>query len=286
VTGIGYGPGADIGARMDSHPLRLFIRCRRVGPNSGEPVSMMLYAGSREGREARVPARTDIPPAREEGLFRSARRCTLFASLPMKDLRTIVARGYERRLDKRATAFRQGDRADTVYLLLQGRLKLLITGPSGRLIVLAFVGPGEAFGYIAPMAETAHVYTAQALEDSRVIAWPAKVFEDVVGRYPRVARNLLRIIARRLQADSSRLHELVTEPVARRLARAVLRLALSSGSRRAPAVALMQQDLAELLGTTPPTLSRILGRWEKQGLVLAGRERIVVTNPDGLAAIA
>lgn len=247
---------------------------------------MTLHAGNREGREARSPARPDIPLAREEALLRSARRCALFASLPMKDLRAIVARGFERGIDKRATAFRQGDRADSVYMLLQGRLKLLLTGPSGRLIVLAFVGPGEAFGYVAPMAETAHAYTGQALEDSRVLIWPARVFEDIVGRYPRVARNLLRIIARRLQADSSRLHELVTESVARRLARAVLLLARSSGSRSAPAVALMQQDLAELLGTTPPTLSRILGRWEAQGLVLTGRQRIVVTDPDGLARIA
>jgi CRP-like cAMP-binding protein len=247
---------------------------------------MTLHAGSHEDRTGGFHAPSDVSRAWEEAVLRSARRCGLFSSIAGQDLRTFLALGHERRIRRRATAFRQGDRADSVYMLVQGRLKLLLTEPNGRLIVLAFVGPGEAFGHVAPMAETVHTYTAQAVEDSGALVWPAKAFEDIVGRYPRVARNLLRIIARQLQADWTHLHELVTEPVACRLARAVLRLVRSGGSHKAPAVALMQQDLAQLIGTTPPTLSRILGRWEAQGLVLAGRERIVVKDPHGLAAIA
>jgi CRP-like cAMP-binding protein len=214
------------------------------------------------------------------------RRCKLFAAVPVPELRTILALGREQYFAKRATVFRQGDRAASIYVVIQGKVKLFLTGPSGRAIILTFVGPGGTFGYLATLAGTAQAYTAHAIEESRVLAWPAGTFEEILRRYPTVAKNTLRFTAQQLQADWSRLHDLATEPVARRLARAFLRLARASCHRKAPALAMMQQDLAEFLGTTPPTLSRILGRWEARGLVSAGRERVVITHPEGLAKIA
>lgn len=246
-------------------------------------------AGEAVGREspgARSPESTRDAAGAEGTLLRTLRRCKLFASVPTPVLRTILAAAEERGIAKRTTVFRQGDRADSIYVIVHGKVKLLLTGPSGRGIILTFVEPGETFGHLAPMAGTARTYAAQAIEDSRVLAWPAETFEEILSNSPTVARNMLRFIARQLQADWNRLHDYATEPVARRLARTVLRLARVRGYRRAPALAMMQQDLAEFLGTTPSTLSRILGRWEARGLVTAGRERIVVTSPEGLARIA
>ena len=252
----------------------------------GSSGEIIVHADSHEVRGARPRERPDASPLSEEVLLRSLRRSGLFASLGFRDLRSILALGHDRHIDRRAVVFQQGDRPDGIYVIVHGRLKLWLTGPSGRLLILALVGPGEAFGYAASMAETLRAYTAQAAEESDALVWPAQVFEGIVARYPPVGRNLLRIIARQLQANWSRLHELVTEPVPRRLARTVLQLARATGSRKSPVVALMQQDLAELLGTTPPTLSRILAHWEARGLVVAGRERIVVTDVDGLSRVA
>jgi CRP/FNR family transcriptional regulator, nitrogen oxide reductase regulator len=246
-------------------------------------------AGGASGREspgARSPGSTRDTAGAEEVLLRTLHRCKLFASVPIPVLRTILAVAQERGIAKRTTVFRQGDRADSIYVIVHGKVKLLLTGPNGRGIILTFVEPGETFGYLAPMAGTARTYTAQAIEDSRLLGWPAETFEEILRSSPVVARNTLRFTARQLQADWSRLHDYATEPVAHRLARTVLRLARARDHRRAPALAMMQQDLAEFLGTTPPTLSRILGRWEARGLVTAGRERIVVTSPEGLARIA
>jgi CRP-like cAMP-binding protein len=221
-----------------------------------------------------------------ETLLRTLRRCKLFTSVPVPELRTILTLGQEQYVAKRATVFRQGDRTHGIYVVLQGKFKLFLTGPSGRGIILTLVEPGEPFGYIAAMAGTARAYTAQATEDSRVLVWAAETFEEILRRYPRMTRNILRLTARQLQAEWSRLHDLAADPVARRLARTVLRLARASGQHRRPVLAMMQQDLAELLGTTPSTLSRILGRWEARGMVTAGRERVVIAHPEGLAKIA
>jgi CRP/FNR family transcriptional regulator, nitrogen oxide reductase regulator len=246
-------------------------------------------AGDVAGREspgAGSPESTRDTPGAGEALLRTLRTCKLFASVPPAELGTIVAMAQERHIAKRDTVFRQGDRADRIYVIIQGKVKVLLTGPGGRGIILMLAEAGETFGYLDPVAGTARAYTAQAVEESRVLAWPAASFEEILRRYPAVARNALRLTARQLQTDWSRLHDLATEPVARRLARTILRLARARGHHKMPVLAMLQQDVAELLGTTPATLSRILGRWEARGLVTTARERIAVTHPEGLAKIA
>ena len=221
-----------------------------------------------------------------EDLLRVIRRCPLFGSLREADLWNVLAMGQARRILKREVAFRQGDRPDEIYVLTRGKMKLRLGGPGGRSIILAFVGPGEAFGYPALMARTPHTHAAQAVVESSVLAWDVDVLEGLLRRYPAITKNALRLTARQVQDDWSRLYALVTEPIARRLARALLRLARAGRYGKAPVVSMMQQDMAEFLGTTPPTLSRILGKWEARGLVAAGRERIVILHPEELVQIA
>ncbi len=225
-------------------------------------------------------------PGPDDASLRMIRRCPLFASLSAAGLRDILAIGQVRGIARQEAVFRQGDRADRIYVLVLGRIKLFLGGPGGRGIILAFVDPGEAFGYLAPLAGTIRAHAAVAVTESLVMAWDAQAFEDLLRRYPAILSNALRLTARRIQADWSRLHALVTEPVGRRLARALLRLARADRHGKAPVVSMLQQDLAEFLGTTPRTLSRILGKWEARGLVAAGRERVVVLRPAGLLRLA
>lgn len=194
--------------------------------------------------------------------------------------------GQTRRIMRREAVFSQGDRPDGMYLLTQGRVKLLLSGPGGRDIILAFVDPGEAFGYLALLAGTTQAHTAQAVTESSVLAWSAKVLEDLLRRYPAIMRSALRLTAGQIQDEWRRLYALATEPVARRLARVLLQLARGGRHEKAPVVSMMQQDLAELLGSTPPTLSRILGGWEARGLVAGGRERVVIRDSERLSRIA
>lgn len=221
-----------------------------------------------------------------QGLLRVMRRCSLFVSLPPTGLRTLLAEAQERHIMRREAVFRPGDRPDGIYLLTRGRMKILLGDSGGRSFTVAFVEPGEAFGYLDVMAGTAHTHAAQATVESSVLAWDVPVLQSLLRRYPATTKNALRLTARQAQDSWNRLYTLATKPVARRLARVILRLARPRGKGKAPIVSIMQQDLAEFLGTTPPTLSRILGKWEARGFVSAGRERIVILRPEELVHIA
>ena len=91
-------------------------------------------------------------------------------------------------------------------------------------------------------------------------------------------------------AAPARYRELATETVERRLAHALLRLMEQSGVERDGMIRLdmplSRQDLAEMIGSTLYTVSRILSGWESRGLVEAGREKIAIVRPQSLSLIA
>jgi CRP-like cAMP-binding protein len=105
-----------------------------------------------------------------------------------------------------------------------------------------------------------------------------------------LALNGLRMVAQRFRDLQRRYKELATERVERRVARTLLRLTRQTGKRTAEGVLLdlplSRQDLGELTGTTLYTVSRILSRWEQEGLIITGRERVTVRKPHGLVSIA
>jgi CRP-like cAMP-binding protein len=129
-----------------------------------------------------------------------------------------------------------------------------------------------------------------ALDDVMALAITPRDFEDLLVQHPRVAINLLHFAAGKLRAVHSRLRELSTERAERRVARTISRLAAQIGRRTGDGVLLdaplTRQTLAELSGTSLFTVSRTLKEWERQGLLLIGRERVVVVDTHALATLA
>jgi CRP-like cAMP-binding protein len=162
--------------------------------------------------------------------------------------------------------------------------------PEGDQVILHLVHPGEMFGGIAVLGDATYPVSAQALEDCQALAWDGEGMAGLMERTPRLALNALRLLAGRVQELQDRVRELATERVERRVARTLLRLARQAGRKVENGVwidlPLSRQDLAEMTGTTLFTVSRVLSRWEQQGLVEAGRERVLIRFPHGLVRIA
>jgi CRP-like cAMP-binding protein len=86
-----------------------------------------------------------------------------------------------------------------------------------------------------------------------------------------------------MQELHSRIREFSTEDVESRLAHALVRLTMQAGRHTADGILIdfpvTRQDIAEMIGTTVPTVSRMLNGWAERGLVDIGRLRIVVREP-------
>lgn len=191
---------------------------------------------------------------------------------------------------KGADVFQQGQDARSFYLLLNGHLRVYRLTPGGQQVVVRFVSPGELYGVAMALGRSTYPATANAVVDSVSLAWPTTSWPRLSSAYPSLVANTLRTVGGRLQDAHTRVVEMSTEQVERRIAHALLRLAEQSGRPVSTGILIdfpiSRQDVAEMTGATLHTVSRVLSAWEEKGLVESGRQKITLTDPDRLSKLA
>ena len=218
------------------------------------------------------------------------RRVGVFEEATDDDLKLVAQKGLERSIEEGGFFFFQGDPAKYAYVLTSGRAKLLQTNPAGQQVNLRTLNAWEMFGALGAVREqAAYPATAQALEDSTALAMESSFIHELLQTRPYLSFGLMQLMTGYIQEMQHRYRELATEKVERRIARALLRLTSQMGTKSAEGnieLPFTRQELAEMSGTTLYTVSRVLSEWERQALVEAGRERVVIRSPHGLVQIA
>ncbi len=216
----------------------------------------------------------------------------IFGGLGPDAIADVLRLGRQQDLPRGAALFTQGAAATGVHLVLQGFVKVVQTGSDGRQIVIAIVGPREPAGVLALLGDDqTYPATVLALVPSVVLSWSGAALQELRDHHPALALNAMRALGDRTREAHARLREAAGDPVERRLARTVLRLAARLGARGLDgavviAAPLTRQDLAELAGTTLATASRVLSAWKQAGILGGGRMRVVVRDRHRLARLA
>jgi CRP-like cAMP-binding protein len=214
----------------------------------------------------------------------------LFNAMSGAELDDVVAHAKSKRIPKGVAVFREGEIAKSFFVLLHGRLKVIKVTPQGQQMIVRFVNPGDIYGIAKALRRDDYPGTAIAVVDSVTLAWPSEIWDSFMAAHPTFATNVMGTMGQRLQEAHTRLKELSTEEVERRVAHTLLRLITQSGRKIEEGVVvdfpITQQDIAEASGTTLHTVSRILGGWESAGLVGVERRKIVVRDVQGLTALA
>jgi CRP-like cAMP-binding protein len=217
------------------------------------------------------------------------RQVSVFQNATDEDLKLIAGHGIERSIEEGEFFFFQGDPADYLYVLISGRAKLMQNNPAGQQVNLRTISEWQMFGALGAVKEGAsYPASAQALENSTALAIRSDYLHELMQTRPYLSFDLMKLMTGYIQEMQERYRELATEKVERRIARSLLRLAAQMGTKSEGGIELTftRQDLAEMSGTTLYTVSRVLSDWERQGLVEAGRERVLIRNPHGVVSIA
>lgn len=213
-----------------------------------------------------------------------------FANSSREEQDDILRQASILRLNSGVAVFEQGAPATRFYLLVHGRLKATQLTGDGQRVLVRVVNPGDLFGFVRALGRRDYPATATASQDSLVLAWPTSQWEPLLVRHPGFALNTVQAIGERLQEAHVRFCELATEEVERRVAHTVLRLVQQSGRPEAEGIRIdfpvTRQDIAEMTGTTLHTVSRILSAWEDRGLVVGGRQKLLVRDPQQLMRVA
>src|SRR5215216_6672050 len=214
----------------------------------------------------------------------------MFAGVGGDRLDEILNEAQSLRYAKGTNVFEQDAPATSFFILLDGHLRVAKLTPAGQQVVVRFVAPGEIFGVAKAIGRTTYPATATAVVDSVALVWPSAAWPRLIEKNPALAANALQTVGSRLQEAHTRVVEMSTEQVERRVAHALLRLAKQAGRKVEQGVEIdfpiSRQDVAEMTGTTLHTVSRILSAWEQQGLVEGGRQRIVLREPHKLFSLA
>ena len=145
-------------------------------------------------------------------------------------------------------------------------------------MTIRYLRGGDLAGCVAVFCSIRYPATAVVVEDAELIWWSAATVRAMLAEYPQLKTNALAIVGDRNAEMLERIEELSTECAESRVARALLRM--TSGAPPGPLVArVSRQELGELTGTTLHTVSRIVSRWEREGWLKGGRQRIAVTEP-------
>lgn len=199
--------------------------------------------------------------------------------------RRVLAAATRRKFKRNEVLFHQGDPGDTFHLIDQGHVKISMLSPTGDSATLDILGPGDGFGEQALLtADAVRTATATALEPTQTLALKGDDFHDLRTRHSGVNEFLVQVLAAQVRRLSDQLTEARFVPVERRIAGQLLRLVEIYGHAvNGPVdVPLSQDELAQLAGTTRPTVNRFLQSLDDA--VVPARGRITITDRGAVAA--
>jgi CRP/FNR family transcriptional regulator, dissimilatory nitrate respiration regulator len=210
----------------------------------------------------------------------------LFKGLPEKQLKELSGIALGHAYKKGQTIFSDGEEASGFYLLRSGRIKIFKLSFEGKEQILHIIGPGEPFGEVPVFAGERFPAYAEVMEESETIFFPKASFTELIKKDPMIAMNMLAILSRRLKQFTQLVESLSLKEVPQRLATYLLYLSEEQGGESNIDLNIAKGQLANILGTIPETLSRILSKMVNQDLIRVLGRTIKLVDKEGLEELA
>lgn len=178
---------------------------------------------------------------------------------------------------RNGTIYRQSERADCIYYVDHGLVRVDFAAPDGRHAIVAVLGPGSFLGEACLDSRERWRSNASALLDTRLIAVAKERLLRLLRNDSSFAGQFISYLVRRLARAEEDLADLQLHSIEKRLARALLLLAdiTDENGLQTALAAINQQILAEIVGTTRPRVSHFLGKFRRQGHI-SGRTQLRV----------
>ena len=214
--------------------------------------------------------------------------CALFRGLPAEERQALISRAHVRRFEPGETIFLMGSPGDSMMALLSGKVRISVSSPEGKEIVLAILQPGDIFGEIALLDGKERSADAKAITEVSCLAVLNR--RDVMAfldKHPSAWARLVEVLCERLRRTDQQFAEVALMQVPVRLAKALLRLASSSTDSMPPSeIALSQRELGGIIGATRESVNKCLSDWQERRLVRVEDAVIHLINRSALEELA
>ncbi|MGQ8363699.1 fumarate/nitrate reduction transcriptional regulator Fnr [Glaciecola sp. 1036] len=201
----------------------------------------------------------------------------------LESLDDIIER--KRPLHKHDKLVRAGDKFHSLYAVRSGSFKSYVSDKDGVEQIIGFHFPGDIIGFDA-LKENLHQSYTQALETAMVCELPYQTLEQVSVRYPKLRQQIMRFMSAEIKHDHDLMMLLSKRSAEERLLHFISHLSQRFDERGFSArqfnLSMTRNEIGNYLGLTVETISRLLTRFQKEGLIKVEGKLITIENVDGL----
>ena len=206
---------------------------------------------------------------------------SIFWDLNEDELGHIADKMVAKHFENGNYIFLEDSDGEQCFFVLEGSVKVTRLSKDGREVILAMLNEGDFFGEMSLLDGESRSANVIALEKTKVLTLDRNDFIAVVNDYPQIAVQLLKELARRLRKSDRQIASLSLSDAEKRIALCIIRFADEQGVILNGKVSIpktpIQQDIANMAGTSRETVSRALGLLEKEDLIERnGRELIIL----------
>jgi CRP-like cAMP-binding protein len=205
----------------------------------------------------------------------------LLSQIPAEELQRFAEVTRDKQYPKGSVILFEDDPGDSLYIVREGRVKVVLVGEDGREVILGVLGVGEHFGELSLIDDQPRSAHVIAMEDSLLLVLRRDDFRRRVEATPAVAWALLSELSRRLRRADGKIGGLVLLDVPGRIARLLLDFAEEAGNDTIDKP-LTHQTIAQMIGASRETVSRAMREFQDAGWIGVERRRISVTDRSAL----
>lgn len=213
----------------------------------------------------------------------------LFSELSEKELEKVLKAGNRKNYHKENLILIEEEIGSSMFVILEGRVKVSRISDDGREVILSIMSEGDFFGEMSLLDGHTRSANVTAIDDSELLVIRREEFLQMLHDYPQIAINLLKELAQRIRKGDEHIKSLSLQDAKGRVANTLLRIAEDYGVLRKGQVEInelpLQQDLANMAGTSRETISRVIKTLIQQGYLKKERGKIIIIDYEKFKAI-
>ncbi len=202
----------------------------------------------------------------------------MFASFAENQLRMLVPVVTRRSAPRGSVIMAEGDRVDSLYIVLSGRLKVMMGEANGKEVILGIIGPGEFFGEMGLIDERPRSASVIAIEPCELLSVTRRDFKKCLVENTEVAMTVLRVLVRRLREADRKIGSLAMLDVYGRVARLLLDMSENVNGEKVVTRRLPKQDIAKMIGASREMVSLVMKDLQMSGYIEVRGSTIVLRD--------
>jgi CRP/FNR family cyclic AMP-dependent transcriptional regulator len=206
------------------------------------------------------------------------RNVPLFSVLPESQLSLLTGLVGRKTFPRSTTIISAGDTTDSLYVIISGRLKVMMSDDEGREVILAILNPSEFFGEMGLIDDHPRSASVVALESCELLYLAKRDFKKCLEENFELAMTVMRGLVRRLREADKKIGSLALMDVYGRVARLLLEMSENVDGQKVVTKKLAKQDIAKMIGASREMVSRVMKDLSAGGYIEARGNTILIRD--------